>query len=158
MFRGPMSDARWATTPERRPEVPRSIVIALHIHVEERELVACQTCTPDYAALRLRFDLVLRPWIDVLARFPRLCRRASMRLMTLSVRSGGGGSSIVRPLALRRISFFLESARIKFGLLRLENACCEVDHVLADLRRRHAEKTVLLVADFIIVAQRGAEQ
>src|SRR3954452_14906120 len=106
MFRGPMSDARWATTPERRPEVPRSIVIALHIHVEERELVACQTCTPDYAALRLRFDLVLRPWIDVLARFPRLCRRASMRLMTLSVRSGGGGSSIVCPLALRLISFF----------------------------------------------------
>jgi hypothetical protein len=81
-----------------------------------------------------------------------------MRLMTFSVCSGGGGSSIVRPLALRRISFFLESARIKFGLLRLENACCEVDHVLADLRRRHAEKTVLLVADFIIVAQRGAEQ
>src|SRR4051794_17843163 len=88
-----------------------------------------------------------------------------MRLMTFSVRSGGGGSSMVRPLALRRISFFsacsyssLNFARIKFGLLRLENVCGQVDHVLADLGRRHAGKIVFLVADLIIVAQRGAEQ
>ena len=45
---------------------------------------------------------------------------------------------MVRPLALRRISFFqrlvvfvLEFARIKFGLLRLENVRGEIDHVLA---------------------------
>src|SRR3954462_8702518 len=106
MFRGPMSDARCATTPERRPAVPRSIVIALQIHVQERNLWPARHVRSDHAALRLRFDLVLRPLVDVLARVPRLCRRASMRLMTLSVRSGGTGSSMVCPLDLRRISFF----------------------------------------------------
>src|SRR5215207_7257779 len=102
MFRGPISDARCATTPERRPAVLDQSSSRMSTFRNGNLLPTRRV----YAALRLRFDLVLRPWIDDLARFPRLCRRASMRLMTLSVRSGGGGSSIVCPLALRRISFF----------------------------------------------------
>jgi hypothetical protein len=58
------------------------------------------------AALRVRFVFANRPFdVEPATFLPRLCRSASIRLMTLSGRSGGGASSIVCPFAFRRTTF-----------------------------------------------------
>ena len=83
---------------------------------------------------------------DVRAAF-FLCRRLD----------GLAGGLALDELAQRELVLVLELRGVEAAGLPIEDVAGKLDHLLGDARARDALEDLLLVADLVVVAQRGAE-